>query len=210
MTEQDRRNFLAMLAGGIGLAAVASAAPTLGQPRLRTKQPRPIVPPLNKAPVPQADAQTASQLDRTLRRANGTARATLNMTGSIEMADTMSLWENTVLFFPAGTTTAENLADGMVEALGRLLNASGPFTQSDGVAAGLGTSQLTGLAVELRQISIILDTCVSKLTTQQLEGVASDVAANTAGLANMAANCSTLAQRLAGLGSARPVKRPEG
>lgn len=210
MNEQDRRNFLAKLAGGIGLAAVALAAPTLGQPRPRPKQPRPVLPPLNKVPVLPADAQTASQLERTLGRANGNARATLNMTGSIEMADTMSLWENTVLSFPAGTTTAENLADGMVEALGRLLKASEPFTQSGGVAAGLGASQLTGLAVELRQISIILDTCVSRLTTQQLQGVASDVAANTAGLANMAADCSTLAQRLAELGSARPIKRPEG
>lgn len=152
---------------------------------------------LLKAARHRSDAELGYRLERTLERAVTTARTTLDMLGSVDMADTLNLWESMDIEVPDGCAALESLGNGLTDALGWLIDVGQPFAESDREVEKLGSLAMAGLAAELKQIGMILEACAKPLGEMELEGTAFDIATNSHGLAVISSKCAEYARRLA-------------
>lgn len=151
---------------------------------------------LRRAATFRSDAEVGYRLERTLERAVLTARATLDKLASVDMADTLNLWESIDLCVPDSAESLESLGNGLADSLVWLINVATPFAERDRAAQDYGRMAMAGLASELTTIAGVLAACAETLSEFELDGTASDVAENTAGLAVIARKCAGFANRL--------------
>lgn len=151
---------------------------------------------LQRAACCRSDAEIGYRLERSLERAMFTARATLDQLGSVEMADTLNLWESTDIKVPDSCGSYESLGNGLADAMTWLIDVSQPFVEGDREVEQLGRLAMDGLANELELIATVLRACAGKLSEFDLEGTAEDIAENTSGLAVITAKCAEFAHRL--------------
>lgn len=144
----------------------------------------------------RSNAELGFRLERSLERAMLTALATLDKLGSVEMADTINLWESIDIEVPDSCGTYESLGNGLSDALRWLVDVSQPFVAGDREVAAYGNLAMIGLAGELDQIATVLEACARKLGEYEFDGTAYDIAENTSGLAVITRKCAEFANRL--------------